>query len=202
MFLNKIKLVGFCLLGMGLYSFSFANLNFVISETDLGVLVEGTGTVDTSGLTEVQTPSEMPLSGGFVNEFHDALAVGVGAVDFFDAVAFTGSGAFGPGPVNGYSGAFADSGENDPFGFDLFNRFIVLPETYTSGALLSGSGLYSGATFESLELSPGSFSWTDDGGNNTINLTVVPEVRAYGLLLGLMGFGFMLVRRRRCWKCL
>lgn len=172
------------------------NLSYVITETVLGVEITGTGSVNTAGLTEIQTPSENPLSGGFINEYHDALAVGIGAIDFFDAVGFSGSGAFGPGPGDGFTGRFATSGAGDPFGFDLFFLSIVVPEDYVSGTELFGSGFYEGETLASLQLTPGSYSWADDGGNNTIDLTIVPEPSAYAVWF-MLGTLCMLCMKRR-----
>jgi hypothetical protein len=175
-----------------------AALDFVISESQTGVLVEGSGSVNLTGLTFVQTPSEIPLNGGFVNEYHDVLAAGTGAIDFFDGGSFAGSGAFGSGPSMEWGGLSADSGIGDPIGFDLFNAFVVVPESYVSGGLLSGSGFYADETIESMALSIGNFSWTNQAGV-TVNLTVVPEPASYSVWFGVL-VAFASCRRRSAAK--
>ena len=196
MLINKKKL---CLCGVltaAVQLTSFANINFVITETALGVELTGSGSVNTTGLTEIQTPTEVALTGGFIIDFHDGLSVGTGAIDFFDPLAFIGPDAFGPGIANGFAGATATSGAGDAFGFDLYQLFLVVPEGYSSGDVLSGSGFYAGATLESLDLTAGSFSWTDQGGNNTINVTIVPEPSHYALLVGAAALSLLVIQRR------
>lgn len=104
------------------------------------------------------------------------------------------------GPSSFGSGGFAgipDIALGDKFGvLPVANRLDV-PPGYVSGSPLAASMTYSGETFASLGITPGTYTWSWGFGANadSVTLNIVPEpARA---LLYLLGVGAVLARRRR-----
>ena len=79
-----------------------------------------------------------------------------------------------------------------------------MPSGYVSGANLSETAAYNGATFASLHLTPGTYTWSWGTGANADSFTlqigplaVVPEPASLALLvMGLAGLGMMRRTRR------
>jgi PEP-CTERM motif len=120
-------------------------------------------------------------------------------VDVYTSI--TGPTSFGPGTGSPSPTTAAGS----LFGVYGSLGYLEVPQGYTSGASLSATDTYSGETFSSLGLTPGTYTWTWGTGANADSLTVnigassVPEPSS--LLLALGGLGTValaaVARRRR-----
>jgi hypothetical protein len=104
--------------------------------------------------------------------------------------------SFGLGSI----GFAANSGSGDALG--VFGSFggLIVPRGYVSGAPLSGTSTWSGQTFSSMGVTPGTYvySWGAGATADTLTINVgaaVPEPSSS--LLGLVGALSLLRRRRR-----
>ena len=77
----------------------------------------------------------------------------------------TGPASFGSGMP-----ASASSGSGDPVNFSNNNGQLTLgvPANYVSGATLNDSSTYDNATFTSLGITPGTYSYSIEGSGNTV----------------------------------
>jgi hypothetical protein len=166
---------------------SFANagiININFEDTGFGVTVDGSGTFDTSGLTE--TFSDVIPPGLFINSLEGAFGFGdVANVDFFEAII--------PVPFGTSSSIFtASAGTGDMFGIAFGGSAgIMLPINYISGDALAFTVNFIGESYASLGITA-----TDTvavtAGLNTINLNFsavdVPAPSSIAILaLGLIG---------------
>lgn len=157
------------------------------------MVANGGGSFDLTGLF-------MQSSGGSTTtEINPGSAVlGVGDLGFTDDV-WANSGSEGPGligPGSYGSGGTADpsSGISPDFVFYEGN-VLLLPHGYVSGTAFSDSSTYTGATFSSLGLTSGTYTWTWDAGADSLVLNV-PEPASL-TLLGAGMLGLLAVRRSR-----
>ena len=98
-----------------------------------------------------------------------------------------------PGPFGPGGAAFPTLGSGDRFGVNPFR--LIVPAGYTSGSMLNASNTYTGATFASLGVTPGTYIWSWGSGVNADSFTLnivgtsngVPESgsTALSMLLGL-----------------
>jgi hypothetical protein len=174
---------------------------FVVNVTESGgnVLATGSGTINTTALT-----FDGP---GFVDDFANFQAAqgqaffgSTGNLTIGYYVGLSGPSSFGPGGSH-----TATSGTGDFVGVTYPGSFLqlVVPVNYISGSQLSSSDTYSGATFSSLGLTPGTYTYTFGAGANTDSFTMnigvssVPEPGSLMMLgtgsLAILGFA----RRRR-----
>ena len=110
-----------------------------------------------------------------------------------------GPGGFRSGPTASVVGTFIFEQDSPGLGA------IDLPAGYVSGTLLTASASWPGATYASLGITPGDYTWTwGSAGNNTadsfeLNIAAVPEPTTMVLLstaAAIAGFGFLFRRRR------
>jgi hypothetical protein len=168
---------------------------FTVNFSQVGgnVVANGSGSFNLTGLT-------LQSSGGsstvFIRPSTSALGVGVGG--FFDDL-YSNNASFGPGLVGptsfGSGGTTAPSSGTTPDFLFAEGNSLVLPQGYVSDAPLTDSSTYTGATFASLGLTPGTYTWTWDVGANSLVLNV-PEPASF-LLLGAGMVGMAAIRRRR-----
>jgi hypothetical protein len=172
---------------------------FTYAETASGVTLTGSGTINTAGLT---LDRGGVMSGIAVRPVRSFFSVGtLSGVWVYKGI--TGStGGYGPGGL-----AFPTTSSGDGFYFQSYVhpsagivRELGVPEDYVSGAPLSNTMVFAGATFASMGLKPGTYVWTWGSAGNADSLTVsipaIPEPASAALLaVGLLGLAAS--RRRR-----
>jgi hypothetical protein len=141
---------------------------------------------------------------------------GSGTGFFPTIVASTGqinTGPIGSTPIDFYTGltgpaSFGSGGEFDAsFGSGNFvviagtTGFLIVPQGYTSGTLLSSSATWNNTTLASLGVTPGTYVWSwGDGANQNFTLIIeaagVPDGGTTVCLLGCALLGLVGLRRR------
>lgn len=165
-----------------------------LQEQGTNVVLTVAGSVNLSGLTFL---GSINSTGGYIAPTWPSFQVGpdFSPKDQYRIDGITGPTSFGS---SGWQWAPITSGSVFAFGF-VHNWRIDVPTGYTSGSLLSpGSAAISNATFASLGIHPGTYTWSWGSGATADSLTLnignvaaVPEPSAYALALAgaaLMGF--------------
>jgi hypothetical protein len=174
---------------------------FIVNLTETGgnVVATGSGTINTADLafdfSGTGTSALYPNNGEAI--FGPDSYVNVDAY----IANLVGPASFGDGFVSR-----ASSGTGDIVGIDI-PYYIDLPSNYLSGSMLSSSDTWSGQTFASLGLTPGTYTWTWGTGANadffTMNIGVSSVPEPSSLLLASGGLGIValavLARRRQAW---
>ena len=169
-----------------------ANSTFTVTLNQVGpnVVATGSGAIDLTGLSSFGSTFASPE----MYPAHGIMGTGPsGTVDVYTGS--SGPASFGPG-----FGGFPSTTSGDSVFLEDFGLGIDVPQGYVSGTSLSSSATYSG-TLASLNVTPGTYTWTWDSGANSYVLNVppatsVPEPGMLTLLgLGLTGIGFS--RRKR-----
>jgi hypothetical protein len=167
-----------------------------IQEFGSNVVVTGSGTINTTALSNIGTTNNFGLvEGGFpLGSF-----VVVGPTQIVSQQVY--SGITGP-PIFGTGPQFrADSGAGNTFGV-VANNVLDLPIGYVSGSFLKGTSTYSGQTVSSLGLTPGTYVYTWGSGSSAdsfaVNISPVPEPATLTLLgIGIAGMAGYAWRRKR-----
>jgi PEP-CTERM motif len=168
-----------------------------VSESSGNVIAIGIGAINTSSLSFVSTGSlGSPGLAGSVA--YMALSPTTNP-DFFIYSGVS-------GPANFGSSAFlqANSGTGDLVVISGDQGQIFLPFGYSSNTALSGSATWTGASFASLGITPGTYTYNWGSGGTADSLTVqigpasssAPEPGTLALLA--LGGTCAFVRRRRC----
>ena len=159
-------------------------------------MVSGSGTLDLTAWSFVigaQTSGRLVPNAFFVV----GPAVSTLADLYNLPVSFSGPSSFG----SSNSLFLASSGSGDVFGLDIVRAVgaLFVPSGYTSGNPLSGSSTYSGVTFASLGVTPGTFvwSWGSGGSADSITLNIIPEPSTALLFATAAGFLSLALRRHR-----
>ncbi|MEI6819523.1 MAG: hypothetical protein WCL19_07960 [Verrucomicrobiota bacterium] len=180
------------LLLLALASSSQAALLITFSEFSGNVNYLASGGIDLAGMTAVSgtpfstsTSGIYPVAGGFSNQTATELP----------ELLYTGI----SGPTSFGSGGqmLASSSSGSAVYFSPNENHLYVPSTYVSGNTLPMSGSYTGKTFATLGLTPGTYTWNLGTGAHadTLSIAVVPEPSAP--LLGALGAAALLRRRRR-----
>jgi PEP-CTERM motif len=142
-----------------------ADVTIDITQQGTDVVIAGSGTLNITGLSFVGSGSFNPTPN--INPNFPALVEGPagGSSDNDEYGTITGPTSFGPGSVN-----LASSGTGSAFGIE--SGYLLVPVAYVSGQSLSATDTYSGATFSSLGLTPGTYTWTWGTGANADSFTV------------------------------
>ena len=151
-----------------------AAFTFTVQEIAGSVQVTGSGSFD---LAAVTTTGGGSLGGARIAPSFPLL---VGATSPASTISFSISGPPSWG-IGGQTNAATDSG--DFVATD--GATIALPDTYVSGTPLSDSSTYLGQSFASLQLTPGTYTYTWGSGQDADSLTiaVVPEPASYLLIV-------------------
>jgi len=164
---------------------SYGILTVTIVESGSDVIATGSGTLDTTGLTQgTSTTSTGALRPS------NLLRLGAGgAIDTYDSISTASLGS---------SSTFvsASSGTGDNFGF--FGSTLFVPGSYSSGSSLTGTATWNSNTIAGLGLDEGVYNlvWGSDSINITIGAAPVPEPGTYALVVAFISL-FFVVRRRR-----
>lgn len=174
-----------------------------LTETEAGVFGQGSGSINLSGLTKT---SEGILPGA-ARALAGLVIIGAQAeADQYSGL-ISGPSGFGAGDLislattgSGFIiGVFGSA--NTPNGPTLFSPSdIILPNNYISGADLGVSTAeWTGASFASLGISPGTYIWQWDTGSGTDSFTLntVPVPSPLPVLGAGIAFGWSRKIRRR-----
>jgi hypothetical protein len=192
----SMKWLVFCGLALGAeWSAPQARAELLFSVTEVGsdVVAFGSGSANLT---------ELAFSGvGLLNPaiFPSGAGVSVGlTASISDYFSISGPADFGTGVNTG-----ASSASGDTFGFlAAFGSSLYLPEGYVSGDFLSGTATWTGETFASLGLTPGSYKYTWGSGINADSLTLnigaaVPEPSTFVVMISTGALMALLRARRR-----
>ena len=170
-----------------------AQAGYIVTFEQVGsdVVATGSGTIDLTALSFTESVAQS----AYVFASFPSELTGTGTYDVYRG-SITGPGAFGSG-----NEFFASSQSGDAVGFEQGGE-VAVPHDYVSGTL-SSNATWSGQTFASLGLTPGTYAYTWGTGpdqNYTVQIgaetSVVPVPPTMVLLgSGLLGLG--LARRDR-----
>lgn len=186
---------------MGIFAAAASGqVTITIQQDGANVLVSGSGTVDTTGLT---------LNGYY--DRNNEVAAQYGEVFIGSSNVEPGyAGLSGPTSFGGGSYEFANSSTGDAFGVLGDGGVLFLPGNYVSGDALSGTMTFDDTTIAELGLSDGTYTYTWDNGAPGDSLTVdiggsvttppaaTPEPSSLALLgSGVLGLAGVVRRRMR-----
>ena len=174
-----------------------------IYENGGNVITTGSGTLDTTDLTDGIGGSQPPRVGG--SPPFTTVTLGKPSDHNFDGY----SGLTGPTSFGSGFAYYASFGSGDLFGVSYYNSssmFLVTPHGYASGASLSATDTYTSKTLAGLGLTSGVYTFTWGTGSHADSLVVniaaapasVPELSTFALLgIGGIGLAVGAYRRRR-----
>ena len=156
-----------------------AQAGYIVTLQQVGpnVVATGSGAINLHGLTFSQSAS--PSNPGIIPRLYGAWGGGgiwtgptSSSVDSY-------RGPSGPWGFGSGGSTLASSGSGDMVGIFtiLLDGVLYVPRGYVSGTFLSGSATYSGKTFATLGVTPGTYVWTWGTGANqnfTLQIPVPP----------------------------
>lgn len=161
-----------------------ATITIRINQVGTSVVLAGTGSFDTTGLS-LYDPMQPHQSSPVINAASGVIQVGTSApIEIYTGLS---------GPVLGYlqSVKTASSATGDAFGLSRYLGAVYVPTGYQSGAALAGTSTYLNATFTSLGLRAGDYVFRSGADSINVNIgtaaAAVPEAATWAMML--MGFG-------------
>jgi len=212
--LSGVALGAAAAIGVGLAVLP-AQAQYIVTFREVGgdVVATGSGSIDLAGLSLTATQSVM-------SQIAPQIAViltgpTLADSDFYTGIAgnlhpFTGPSDFGG--AGGTFATFASSGAGSLVGIQnnsaAFANLLFVPAGYVSGAPLSDTMTFDDATFESLGVIPGVYTWTwtpppglPAAPDGSFTLDVVPEPATWIMMLaGFVGLGLVAWRQGRAIK--
>jgi hypothetical protein len=198
----RIKSIGLAVASMVL-ALAPAKAEFVISILQEGtnVVATGSGSVNTAGLVADPNPVMKGLYDLVAPKFAN-IGFGVPATPFGSFTEFSGL----SGPASFGSGDTKNANTTSGASFILVGKedgqgIVDLPVTYVSKTLFTDSDTFNNATFSSLGLTVGTYTYTFGSGVNADSIVVqigaVPEPSTWAMMiLGFVGLGLMAYRRK------
>ena len=164
----------------GLLSVRTAQAGFTVTLQQVGgnVVATGSGAIDLHGLrfsgSDTQDPAMNPVVEGVLGFAFIYTGPASSSVDFYSGG--TGPRSFGEFPFVEH--ASTGSGNMVGAGTDRFERaYIIVPKGYRSGSALSNSATYSGHTFATLHVTPGTYVWMwGTGANQNFTLKILSAI--------------------------
>jgi hypothetical protein len=152
-----------------------AGYTVTLQQVGTDVVATGSGTINLTGLTFFQ------FDGVFSPEILPGAGVQAGGGILTGPTSSSVDLYFEPrGPTSFGSGGAtpASSGSGDMVGIFpihlIFERALIVPRGYVSGTSLSNSATYSGKTFATLGVTPGTYVWTwGTGANQNFTLQIL-----------------------------
>ena len=184
------------LLGLGITQSARANFIATIDQVGTNVVATGSGTIDLAGLTFLFPAG---LGGAGVNPSFGVFNTAGGPVALYSGV----SGPTSFGSVGFFESA--DSSSGNPVAIQgAFGRLAV-PQGYLTGNPLSATFTFNNATFASLGITPGIYTWTWGTGAHADSFTLFAGVpvptpdtgSSLSLLLMATGLVLSAARKRR-----
>ena len=198
--MRRLVLTIAVLAGLGI---SGAHAEYTVNFAQVGnnVVATGSGTLDLTGLSFAGTGS----FGTGIIPSSSVIGIGpsVSAADYYSGV--TGPSSFGAGGEK-----VSDATSGDTAGIDLAfgEADLAVPVGFKSGGSLSGSDTFDNATFASLGLTPGvyTYMWSppnvaDDSFVINIPATAVPEPATLALLAAPLAVLLFARARRGSFRC-
>jgi hypothetical protein len=174
-----------------------AHAAFIITLIQSGgnVVATGAGTINMAALA----PGSLQNNSGFINPSFGVLGLGAAVAQPNDEQAF--AGISGPSNFGAGTGVTASSGGGSFVELAVIGDAIDVPVIYASGTALAGTATWASATFASLGITPGTYTWTWGTGPNADSFTInavsaAPEPGSL-ILFGAGGLGLAWLRRRR-----
>ncbi len=148
-----------------------AGYTVTLQQVGTDVVATGSGAIDLNGLTFVTSGTQNPGLRPTGNVYTALIYTGPisSNVDFYSHPA--GSTSFGSG---GFT--YASSGSGYMFGIftSYLGNALIVPMGYVSGTELPGMAIYTGKTFATLGVTPGTYVWTwGIGPNQNFTLQIV-----------------------------
>jgi len=181
-----------------------AAFQFELKEVGPDVVLTGSGSFNIAGLTP---RTGFTNGGGFLGPNFPLLQVGAsGAPMDVYSVAAVGASTFG---TFGFVAAGVATGDAIAFASDLNHVFgpndwrLSVPAGYISGTQLSGSATFTGRSFASLGITPGTYTWSwgssiATGDSVTLNaVSAVPEPSSVAMALAGLGVLGVWARRQK-----
>jgi hypothetical protein len=182
---------------------ALASFTLNIVETGGNVVATGSGSINTTALTNTGTMTASAYVWPSANLGGTNSAVGVGSTAGELVVYFTG--ITGPGSLGSGPQVFANSGSGNKVVI-LTNTGVYVPSGYVSGSALSSTSTWNGQTLAGLGLTPGTYTYTWGSGatadsfviniGGSVNPTPVPST-LYLLIAGLIGLALIQWYRTR-----
>src|SRR6266487_2921586 len=170
-----IALVFACL---GIRQSAQAGYTVTLQQVGPNVVATGSGAINLTGLTFFQSGSLDPQVSPYsvLLPLHGIIGISTGPtssnVDIYSSP--TGPTSFGTG---GPTAASSGSGDMVGIARIFWGSSLSVPTGYVSGTALSGMAIYTGKTFATLGVTPGTYVWTwGTGANQNFTLKILPEI--------------------------